>query len=345
MNFDFQENKEISFQITRNLSWIFKGLAIILMIMHHFCFSQFAISVGGYQINDILAMFLYRFTRLCVPIFAFLTGYRIALSNVTIVSTLTRIFHLYVTYWIVYIPLVMLVDFRGGDTMRHILLEAFALDRRVMTFCWYVPFYAISQILICLTKNYWYTDKISIVKIIIIPIAIFTILERISKNNEILVDIFSHLKHYLPCIMVGVICKQHKILEKLEIMRENFHINRSLLLIILCCTIAILRYKFTSLDFIYGALFIFAVLPFVQDIKNKSLRFLLTSLGKVSSNMWYLQCTVTAPIIGDFIQKIVYPTNSIVVNFIILLIVLFNAALLLTKLDAVVFNMIRQECN
>lgn len=98
-----------------------KGLAILLMLVHHlFAFSErvpFGLKLNNNIImNDIIINFIGNFGKICVPIFMFLGGYGLYKScvyyennEIKIRNTLvTKIFNLYKCYWkvfLIFIPI------------------------------------------------------------------------------------------------------------------------------------------------------------------------------------------------------------------------------------------------
>ena len=142
-----------------NMSVLIKGIAIIFMVIHHlFAFPAWYIKGIDYSSVKILGKTLTECTlysfKICVNMFAFISGYAYFYNKTpNIKYGVKKIFKLLKRYWfilfLVFIPLSLLRN-ASQITGKVILLNLFALDKRIITFSWYVYFF----IFIMLTLPY-----------------------------------------------------------------------------------------------------------------------------------------------------------------------------------------------
>lgn len=92
--------------ISLNESLWIKGIAIMYMLCHHLLFSQGAVELIGFHYPHGFDKILFQYFRLCVPMFAFLTGWGIAAKNkIGVKYVVKKIVLLYLAYNMVYLTL------------------------------------------------------------------------------------------------------------------------------------------------------------------------------------------------------------------------------------------------
>ena len=138
------------FQMDRAFSKQLKGIAITLMIVHHFFgYPTWYISGIAYPGLEGIADTICVTSKTCVGIFAFITGWTYALhQDKSFKYSLKKIWRILVDYWVVYLLLLGIAavisgvaPFRGGWNR---ILEMFAINlsgTSIMLFCWYIFFY------------------------------------------------------------------------------------------------------------------------------------------------------------------------------------------------------------
>lgn len=136
----------------RNVTDIIKGIALIFMFVHHFfTFPDWYVESISYPELSHFAQYFCAPFKICVPVFAFLTGYFYDYTKTkSLNDSIKKITDILITYWFVYIPFLTIAGCMGvySGNFKDIFLEFFALKRPVMVFCWYVYFYCISMILL-----------------------------------------------------------------------------------------------------------------------------------------------------------------------------------------------------
>lgn len=125
---------------------VLKGVAILLMLIHHlFTYPGWYVAGISYQYSDVFAGYFCWSTKICVGIFAFLTGYAYVYNETPDYRYAWKKIKVFLSnYWIVYIP-ILLLSMLGGYQFdwKDFVLGLFGLSTNVMTFCWYVYFYLI----------------------------------------------------------------------------------------------------------------------------------------------------------------------------------------------------------
>ena len=86
------------YYISKDTSMVIKGIAILLMIVHHmFTFPNWII--GGYEPNLLFAMYFNVPTRICVGMFAFITGWAFCIQEKRRIKDIFRkILSFYIMY-------------------------------------------------------------------------------------------------------------------------------------------------------------------------------------------------------------------------------------------------------
>jgi len=129
-------NKEMSLKI--------KGMAIIFMFVHHVLTFE-KNWPEGYSASKTLVWFANHFqspTRICVSVFAFLTGYYYFFEKKTIQNSLKRIQKLIISYWFVFciFLLIYCLSMTPLPSIPELLMELLGLKSKIAVFNWYVVF-------------------------------------------------------------------------------------------------------------------------------------------------------------------------------------------------------------
>lgn len=317
--------------ISKNDSYIIKAIAIFLMFIHHFFTFPHWILSGGYT------KFSFYFnapTKLCVSIFAFITGWAYVLSSKhTLRNSFERICKFLINYWIVYIPVLLLsvCIFKYRPSALDIISEAFGIDTPVMKFCWYVSFYIISMIL--LPFIYKFIDKsliLAVVSGVIVPILFFSVLKLLVPSKSGLQLLFNNLKHWFPCICIGAIFNRYNLFRYFSV--YTLRINRWIILFAAFAICNIGRYFISALDILYCSVLVFAIVN-IHFVSNSIITKILVSIGKVSINMWFLHCILFNSITTNFFQPLIYWPKNPVLIYIWGVIVFYVLANIFTIID------------
>jgi len=327
---------------TPRITNVIKGIALTMMFTHHFfTFPNWYIEGISYpELLEFSVHFCAPF-QMCVPVFAFLSGYFYFFTpRQDLRYSLRKITDLFLHYWIAYVPMLLLVVATGNFsyTARDVLFELLAIVRPIMCFCWYVPFY--SAAMLCLPF---------VVKILpegrgasfLVGIAAthMTFLFLYSQTSSLTVyQIAEDMSLWFPVVMSGYLAAKHRLFEGLfdRLWKKNrSRAWRYAVWLFLAAAAFMGRYAFPlltwgsaqfcgqtvsisiNMDVVYAPCFIYAaanliratgrlpVVPIVQRI--------LEALGKKSLLMWFLHCIFFGPA-NSVLQPYLYlPHNPILV--------------------------------
>ena len=298
----------------KDFSGAIKGLAIILMITHHsFGFPEYYISNISYPSLERYIWLIRDVTKICVPIFVFLTGGGYYLrKNYTAQYSLSKIKKILLSYWIVYAVLLFISVILGyTPTFQDIILELFGLKLYVMWFCWYVGFY-ISLMVIFPVFSKLMKIKDNFKWNILNSLIFCMILQVIAKIAEPIdtYSVFSELSAFFPVAAVGFMFAKYDIGNKIVNKVTNIVWIRIVIGVLFILTAfaghGLKPYvKGVSVGIIVAPLFIIGVY-LVRVCNISCIRKLLMFLGKHSMNIWFLHCLFFSLATREIFQPIAY---------------------------------------
>lgn len=215
-----QSNLVQSF-IERDETNIIKGIAIVFMFIHHFFTlpAFWTVSVSKMYFGIDYTMFCSSF-KICVPLFAFLTGYFYFYSkNKTLIYSVKKATDLWITYLFVFFCFFIVGMIMGvyEFAFPRFITEMFALTSRTMTHGWYVTFYVGTILLLPVYhKVSEKSDFLAFSLFVIIPhlcsylFEITPLYDRAPYIKDFIEEFF-----YLQVVAIGYICSKYNILQRL----------------------------------------------------------------------------------------------------------------------------------
>ena len=196
--------------ITKELSARIKGIAIVFMVLHHFLSypSWYEQYVDFGAIGDIFAKFCDPL-RLCIAIFAVLSGYAFNINKVTgLKQTMFRLLKFLINYWVVYVIFIIIGTVICGYPLKTyiIVTGAFGVTADYMCFCWYVTFYLLAMIAMVFVNKICKTRIWVTMIIIVICRTMISIIVRFHLPT----DVYSFLHdffYWFPTILYGYIIR------------------------------------------------------------------------------------------------------------------------------------------
>lgn len=283
---------------------------------------------------------------ICVALFAFITGYGMY-HSLTKSSEwkrcINKIGSIYLDFWIVMIPLIVLFFCLGNTiTLVDFLLSLLSIDNKLNVFCWYVHFYAIALVLLFIYHKYIAPHK----RISCIFVLVSLVLSLMTISTQTL---YGQRGVYYPVILVGYNIAKYKVYDNLYVRINKIIPNRLVLRVLGFFGItgvvfgkfalaAVSGWKITvQIEWLLATVLIFAIiLLFYQDseeeIKYNNIACLLACLlGSLSTNMWYLH----AIFFGAYakLQFIAYIPNYLGVIVIWVYIILLPIAFVLHRVQ------------
>lgn len=319
----------------KDTSNILKGIALIMMFIHHFfTFPTWWGEGISYPLIARLSPFFCAPFRLCVPVFCFLTGYFYFYGkNKSFKYSLKKIADILISYWCIFFIIAMIavlcVDYQY--TLGNFVKECFALYRPTMCFCWYVNFYiAFMLILPFITKVMSKNIHVDlIITFIIIPYAI-RLMEHFP-SNDIVYEILVNLSPWFSIVLTGYIFASYNLFERIYKLNTKIIRNKILNIIaylVIACVVPMGRWaeptmtiafrKFpsinVSMDVFYAPVFIYVVVNLCKAIDFKSIKFVLIQIGKYSLHMWFISCIFFNNCKAVFQPILYYPHNPVIVT-------------------------------
>ena len=314
-----------------------KAVAIVMMVIHHFFAfpdrwleSNLFITWGGLAGKPIEQL-LGEMCKLCVCIFAFISGYGTYISfrkrtllKQRFLYCVKKIVSLVFMYWIAMICFfIPLVSYFKGIGMVEIVNNLFLKSTSLVHTGWYVLFYVEAIICIFLysfieKENSWFLDCI-------ICIGLPIILEILKTGN-----MFSH---YYPTFMLGYIFSKYSLYQTYE-KKVHSQILKYTISIVALFGLLIVRLKFgDTVGFVSMITFIGPIICYVLAFVLRFIaRFqyiekLLLFLTKYCTWYWFLHAIFHSGIL--LIQKIGYMPKIPILIIIWVFLILTPVAMLL----------------
>ena len=331
-----EEQIKVNNYIDRDATDIIKGVALIFMFIHHFFTIQsFYIESIHYDNLAGAAKLLSEPFKICVPIFAFLTGYFYAFAKKKSIGySLKKSTDVWLTYFVFFLLLLIPAAVLGcwEASAKSFLLEAFGIHTSVMVFCWYVIFYIISMLLLPL---YHLAAKRHILPAIllglVLPMAVAVpVQEFVSIPADDIKGIINDFLKWFPCIAGGYIFGQYGLFDKVFVPLFSKGIGSRILRTTICLVLMIIafmgRYYIPDIhfnisvltisfgmDFIYAPMFIFGLVGIIYMIPRRKILLPLAVIGKYSLGMWFVHC-IFFNVCKEYTQPILFfPKNPILV--------------------------------
>ena len=297
---------------------IIKGLAIVLMVIHHtFAFPNRIQNVEYVLLFNNLELYIAEFGRICVFIYLFLSGYGLCYytsknNGISYKNIFKRILNLLKIYWIVmfiFVPLGFILNIYKFN-IKEFIMNFTTLSSSYNLEWWFINTYIILilifPILYKLIRNRSIMKIIGISLVIhLTSIAIYIVMPSI--DSILITRILRLVLIYQLYFIIGYICCEHKLLDKLNkymIRKRLDNLMIQTLLILIC----ILIRKVTSIsDFIIGPIIIYSSLIVIKKIKIENI---FKFLSNHSTNIWLIHSFFCY----YYFQKIAfYPKYSILI--------------------------------
>ncbi len=343
--------------ISKDQSKIIQGIAILMMLYHHLFSTPEALGVpynsllkiGEYNIELKMAWFF----KLCVGIYAFISGYglyhslksqtksdnffRNLINNYKIV--LKKLLSFMLQFWLVFaifIPIGFIFYDKSFD-LSEFILNLLGFSSSYNGAWWYVAQYMKMLMILPLincalifvkNKKYIISQSVFYISIIILCVAIFIINRDLF---DIITDFFQPA--FLLCFIIGYLISRFNIFQILYKIFPSLLID--VLGIIGLILVIVVRVKIAKdassagLDFIFVPVFVFGVLVLLSYIKYISIIFRF--FGKCSTFIW-----LTHVFFYDhYAKNIVMFSHFSTGIYLTLLLITTLTALLLIKLSSI----------
>lgn len=285
------------------------------MVTHHaFGFPSFYIKRISYPSLADVASHIADGTKICVSLFAFLTGTAYALrKDHSYKYSFRKIVLFLLEYWIVYVLLLMISVLCGyKPTASEITLELFGIKMYIMRFGWYVSFYICTMLILPI-----YVKLISLKDTLEFTLLatgvlyfIVRVVEKLVRENDRYM-VVSSFSIWFPVVVSGFLSTKYNLLNKIYNKITETILNSLFIGIILfsgCFVLQVIKgyVKGISMGVITAPMLILGIaLMGVYQRKWIGIKA-LELLGKYSMNIWFLHCLFFSVATREFFQGIAY---------------------------------------
>lgn len=284
-----------------------KGIAILIMIMHHFCTTTLFPDLSAGFVKFGAAC------KICVAIYAVLSGYGYFFAREkTVKYGLKKIWGLLQIYWIslftLFIPAAIFWGWKV--TPWQLIVQLFGLLPNLNWFAWYVFFYIFCMLvmpLLCKYRVFRFRPMVNLGLMLVVPY-VFEVVLRFMPNyrtSTIVHDLFSCFL-YFPCFLVGYWMAENKVVERAKQMKwfRNPIICVVGMLLIFPVRQAISSVAGFLLDVFYAPLLICLAANLLESVYWKPASLILGILGKYSTGMWFFHAVFFSTYVCDWFQPI-----------------------------------------
>lgn len=279
---------------SKNQSSIIKGLAIILMVIHHtFAFPDRISNVNYIPIIFNIDRYIAEFGRICVFMYLFLSGYGLFYcaerdNGITYKNIIDRVIKLLSKYWLIiflFIPVGIILGVYSFN-INQFLMNFFTLSYSYNQEWWFINTYIL--LILSFPIVYKIIKYKSYIKVIILSLIIsFTSIGidfiMPSIDSILFIKIIRLVCIYQLYFITGCIFCKYKVMDLIYNFVNSKGINKINNYVILVIICMLIRQITSILDFIIGPIFIFSSMMIINKLKIEKL-FLF--MNKHSTNIW-----------------------------------------------------------
>lgn len=342
----------------RDKTQILKGIALILMVIHHTSTPAYWAEKGttlfSYFQNQVLA------TKMCVWIFAFLVGYGFFCSkNKTLKYSLKRIFLLIVPFWVMlfcmFIPAahasgelynVLFCNGRG-NVIVELFYNMFGFVETLNWYSWFVGFYCFSMLIMPVLHKLFQKFQrfgwlVAIIGFYILAAGIHSIL---GWETMPIVHMMFTTSTLIPLIIVGYMCAMWNVQGKIPTWFEGKeHILLALLTIATVLVVNALKVQTAGfcIQAFYTPLLIFAIVGIFNSVNVKWLSKGLTQVGDLSMYMWFFHAIFFTETVNLYTKQLVFSSiHSYLYTLFMTFVLTYIGSWIIKKFVSPILNVIK----
>lgn len=301
--------------MTKQITQKIKGLAILIMIAHHFLGYDFGANFSNTWVGIGSSL------KICVGIYAVLSGYGYFFSREkTVKYGLNKVWGLLQEYWItlftIFIPCAVV---RGGWTLtpKSLFINLFAFGPNLNWNAWYVYFFAFCMLVMpFIYRVFRFRPVINVASAIAVPYLLEVGVIIVFPNYQdvtFLLALFSCLRNF-GIFLVGYLMAQYDVIRKM-------HIPWSLGLLCMVGAIVlrialhnIYTYGFHT-DVFWAPLFVVGAAKFYEGIPVVYTK-IFDVFGKHSTGMWFFHAVFFATYVKDIFQPLMTVVRHLPVMYV-----------------------------
>lgn len=293
--------------MNKKTTQMIKGIAILIMVMHHFCATTLFPDLSAGFVKFGAAC------KICVAIYAVLSGYGYFFAKEkTVRYGLKKIWGLLQIYWLSLFTLFVPAAMLGGwkVTPQQLIVQLFGLLPNLNWFAWYVFFYVFCMLvmpLLCKYRVFRFRPMVNLGVMLVVPY-VFEVVLRFMPNYEtstIVHDLFSCFL-YFPCFLVGYWMAENKVVERA---RQVKWFRNPIICVVGMLLIFPMRQVFSSvagflLDVFYAPLLICLSANLFESVDWRPVSLILNTLGKFSTGMWFFHAVFFSTYVCEWFQPV-----------------------------------------
>lgn len=320
--------------ISYDFSLAIKGLAVLLMVFHHcFGFSRFYVDVPVYLNNNILHTIAIN-AKICVPIFAFLTGWAYYQHQVkSIQYSAKKIIIFLFDYWIIVIPIsIFAILFCGYHYTYGTVGEFLPLfPHSLMIFTWYVWFYILIMAIFPIFAIIE-TGQKKACRFLCFIIILASIMLTARK-----LPILWILWVWYPSAISGYFIAKFRLFETFSAQIKSKHIAFIIASTFYILSLFVYKYKGTILEqntgYLSAPLFIMGSLLLHHAFPAKQFWNILRYMGRHSMNIWFIHCIFFSVNTREVVQPIAFFWDNPIWIFCVTLLVSLVISIIITPIQ------------
>lgn len=291
--------------LDRDLSVYLKGIAIILMVLHHaFGAQNYYVGNISYPCFALFDIYIARFGGFAVvPLFLFLTGYTYYKHiDKSFKYSLKKITLFLVDYWLVLLIYGIISIYICGYQLSFVgaIREMFGIERNIMRFAWYVPLYIIIMLLLPFMSKYIDRKKDGLFFLFtFFIVAISWVIAHNTDNNSLTFITKEIIVKHVPIAILGYYFAKKNYL---NILYNKININ-SLKIVAFLFLFIVFHTVFYNLGkYILVPVYIILIKKLHLNYKS-NIGKVVMFLARHSMNIWFFHCLFFAVATRDIFQK------------------------------------------
>ena len=317
---------------SRKMSQMVKGIAILMMLAFH-CLSFPDYWLDDFQLVPFLIGPIKQF-KLCVAIFAFITGYgfyvgRRGTYRNSIRKTLIFLMQYWPQLFFIFLPIAS-VSFRFS--VKKILYNLVALNDNIIYFGWYVFFHCFVTLTFPLVRKLLNGSAVRDLAVVFVGGYCATVFFYFLPLDGPLFSMLIDCSIFYPVVGMGYLFAKYGIFDRIG---PYIHIPGAIILIlaVLLLRMQISVVKGFTFDIFYAPLFICALCVLLRSCRT--LHPPISFLGKYSFHMWLFHSIFFSPYTRTVIQPLVNWSDLAWVRFLLVTALSAVAAVLIDKVWSV----------
>ena len=273
-------------------------------------------------------------TKICVSVFAVLTGYSYFYHNTpTLRYGIRKSVQLLLQYWFilffVFYPLGYAISGHVPQG-KEIIFNLFSVHNRAVSFSWYVLFYVLCMCTLPILMRT--LTKYKVCNFLLLPVLFTVILNVLNhvqmKRWYLLADIRDYY-YWMPVVWVGILIAKYDLFRSLQ---EKLAGMPRAVYGVLLILVPVLRgvwpeFACMNLDVIYGPVFVFTAWMLLQE--GTAFFKVLQWIGRYSMYIWFVHALFFWDKTRKIFQPLAYRVNIPIVTLGIILIISLLFAIVL----------------